>query len=212
MTRHMTASIEINYDRLLPIFLSKDDLRPAMQQANSVGGNTYVTDGHSLIIVPNELLKSRYDPHPKTPDYQSVLSQILKCPSIKFKDIDLFKALEAQPKVHDTSECEECEGSGQCPHCHRECEVCDGEGQVEDKYLPMVYSSRATIQIGEQYFRPSQVGKLEKVLLDTGVETFELTGRSKVAALFKVGPVEILFGIVHEDHSDWPNVILKPIQ
>lgn len=140
-----------------------------------------------------------------------LLDQINRIEPVRFKDTALFKALEAHPKVHDKSECEKCEGYGQCHHCKAKCEDCDGEGEVEDSSLPKVYTDKATIQIGDQYLTPLRLGKLEKVLLELSEETFELIGKSGATALFKVGEVEILIAQAI-DRDQFPNFELAPIQ
>lgn len=203
----------IDYDKLLYLFCEEGDYRPAFKNPNTVGDKTYATDGNSVMIVPNEYLKGKYDPHPKTPNFESVLEQIKECGPAKFKDTDLFKALQVHPKVYDTSPCDECDGDGKCSHCGAECSYCDGEGWIEDKSLPMVYGGNATIQIGDQYFLPRQLGRLEKVVIETLEEEFFLIGNSGAAAKFKVGPVELIIcRMDHEQYDQYPNTVLKSLQ
>jgi hypothetical protein len=201
MSKEITA---IDYDSLLKVFISKDELRPQMMQANTVGDKTYATDGHS---------RQTYQAHPKTPKYQAVIDQINPCEPITFKDTDLFKALQVHPKVYDTAPCDKCDGEGECNHCGAKCEECDGDGWVEDRRLPMVYSDEATIQIGDKYYTPLQLGKLEKVIIELMEETFQIIGFSGAAALFKVGAIEIIIARMDVEGREekYPNCELKPI-
>jgi hypothetical protein len=206
----------VDYDKLLIIFLGKDDLRPAMQQANTVGDYTYATDTNAMIVIPNSLLNSAYPAYENVPDYQSVIDQFKPCAPITYKDTDLFKALGATPKDYDEKECWKCEGEGSCFHCEAECSTCNGSGMVEDRSAPMVYSERATIQIGDQHFTPYQLGKLEKVLIETMTERFELTGFSGAGAKFKVGEVEVFicrYALeLRDGGNEFPNIVLSPIK
>lgn len=202
----------VDYDALLPLFFSKDDFRPAYKQANTVGEYTYSTDAYALIIIPNWLLVSIYEPHVKVPDYKSVIEQIGACPHITYKDTDLFKALEATPKDFDEKECSKCDGEGKCWHCDADCDPCNGTGKVEDRAKPLVYTERSTIQIGDHHFTPLQLGRLEKVLIETGVEKFQVVGQSNFAIRFKVGEIDIIICRYdrnnHYKGDDLPNVIL----
>jgi hypothetical protein len=213
MESNITA---VDYDKLLTIFLSKDDFRPAFKQANTVGEFTYATDTNAMIIIPNSLINSAYPAHEKVPDYQSVIEQFKACSPIGFKDTDLFKALGATPKDYDEKECFKCEGDGHCFHCDAECSTCNGSGMVEDRSAPMVYSERATIQIGDQFFTPYQLGKLEKVLIETMTERFELTGLSEAGAKFKVGEMEVFicrYALeLRDGGNEFPNIVLNPIK
>jgi hypothetical protein len=203
----------VDYDGLLKIFCSKDDLRASMQQPNTVGEKTYATDAHALIIIPNSFLKDQYGYHEKTPDFNSVLEAVQPCTPERYKDTDLFNVLKVHPKEYDTAPCRECDGRGSCDHCGADCMVCNGAGYVEDKSLPMIYAENGTIQIGEQYFFPLQLGRLEKVIVEMMEEAFTIIGRSKMAALFKVGPVEVLICRIElNGYNKLPNTVLTPIQ
>jgi hypothetical protein len=202
-----------DYESLMKIFCSTDDLRPCLCQPNTVGDKTYATDAHAILIMPNSLLGKEYKAHPQTPNYQEVISQAVQCPYEIFKDTDLFKALQVHPKEYDISECHKCSGDGDCYCCGAQCERCKGEGYIEDRSKPMIYSETGTIQIGDQYFFPRQLGRLEKVVVELMVEEFTIVGRSNMAALFKVGPVEILICRMNlNGHDKLPNTVLTPIQ
>jgi hypothetical protein len=204
----------VDYDRLLVYFLSGDDRRPAMQQANTVGDKTYATDGTALIVIPNSYLRNGYPAHVKTPNYQSVLDQVKECAPVIFKDTDLFKVLKVHPKEYDQSPCEECEGDGKCPHCRKECDDCNGTGYVEDTRLPMVYSREATIQILEQRFLPYRLTALEKVVVETLSETFSVVGVSGACTLFAIGEIRVLIAHANHDETEkrkFPNTVLTTL-
>lgn len=207
----MPEITSINYDVLLRIFLSDDDFKPGMKQPNKIGDKTYATDGAGLIVIPNEYLINNYELHPKAPKFEPVFEQIKSIDPWKFKDTDLFKALQIHPKVYGTSICNLCDGEGECSHCGAECEKCDGGGYIEDKSAPMVYTEKASIQIGDQYFSPFQLGRLEKVVIESLEETFYIIGKSDVAALFKVGHMQLVICRLYLDENDkYPNTILTP--
>lgn len=205
----------VDYDRLLVHFLSGDYTRPAMQQPNTVGDKTYATDATALIIIPNEYLRGEYPAHEKVPKYQSVLDQVKEFPPVIFKDTELFKALSFHDKEYDQSECDECEGRGECPHCRKECDDCEGTGYVEDSTLPKVYSRKATVQILEQRFLPYRLTELEKVVIETMSETFSVVGTSGACTLFAIGDIRVLIAKANLDDEEkrkFPNTLLTPIQ
>lgn len=205
----------VDYDRLLAIFCSVDDLRPAMRQPNTVGDKTYATDGTALIVIPNTYLRAEYPAHIKTPNYKCVLDQVKECAPAMFKDTNLFKAMQAHPKEYDQSPCDECEGRGECPHCRKECDDCEGTGYVEDTSLPMVYSQKATIQILEHRFLAYRLTELEKVVIETMSETFTVVGVSGACTLFAIGDIRVLIAKANLDEAEkrkFPNVVLTPIQ
>jgi hypothetical protein len=204
----------VDYDGLLKIFCcSDDDLRPELKQPNTIGDKTYATDAYSMMIIPNDLLRVKYGLHQMTPDFKQVLKAVKECPPEKFKDTDLFKALQVHPKEYDTCNCAKCDGDGYCSHCDALCERCGGDGYIIDKSKPMIYSETGTIQIGEQYFFPRQLGRLEKVVVELMVEEFTIVGRSSMAAMIKVGPVELLIcRMDFNGHDKLPNTVLTPIQ
>lgn len=209
----MTQITHIDYDSLLKIFLSNDDLRPSMMQANTVGDKTYSTDSNALIIIPNRLLKELSSCHLKAPNFQSVIEQLKDIQPIYFKDIDLFRIMEKQPKVYDESPCSSCKGEGYCPHCEQDCPDCMGSGYREDKSLPMLYNYNQTyIQIKDKMFSAFQMGRLEKVLLEMHAETFSIVKENKSALMFKIGEVELIIcRMMHEGYPERPISILKPI-
>src|ERR1700679_1527299 len=107
----------VDYDGLLNLFCGNDDLRPAMKQPNLVQGIVYATDAHSVLLVPEKLVRLPYGCHEKVPNYHSVIGQVKECDPIAFSDSSLFKILAECPMDFDTKECEMCEGEGTCPHC-----------------------------------------------------------------------------------------------
>lgn len=208
----MPEITSINYDALLRVFCGNDDFKPGMKQPNKIGDKTYATDGAGLIVIPNNYLVDNYELHPEAPEFEPVFEQMKNIDPWKFKDTDLFKALEVHPKVYGTTICSLCDGEGECGHCGAECEKCDGDGYVVDKSSPMIYTDQASIQIGDQYFSPLQLGRLEKVIIESLEETFLITAKSDVGALFKVGIMELVICRLFIDENDkYPNTILTPI-
>jgi hypothetical protein len=202
----------VDYDGLLRLFCCDDYKRPHFYQPNTVGNNTYASDGHHLVIIPNELLRLQYPAHEKVPDYQLVIDQIKPCEPVVYKDTDLFRIMEVHPMVNGVEDCEDCDGDGKCPHCGHECNTCDGSGHVENERLPKVYSEKATIQIGEHKFTPHRLSIVDKTVAKLMVDTFELIGVNKSAALFKVGPIQILLSQGWDDDEQRLNVVLNPMQ
>lgn len=203
----------IDYDSLLKIFISKDELRPALCQANTIGDKTYATDAHSIIIIPNTLLIKSYECHPKTPNIQYVLDQLKDIEPLHYKDVSLFRIMGKQPKDYDTSPCKKCEGEGNCSHCGETCSECDGDGWVDDASLPMIYNDDKTyIQVRDKMFSAFQMGRLEKVITEMYADTFTLIKEDSTKVLFKIGEVEVcIVRMNHEDHEERPTEILKPI-
>jgi len=192
----------VDYDGLLELFVSKERHRPGMCQPNSIDNITYATDGVWMVMIPNKYLRNIYPAHEKTPNYKTVLDQVKECDTKIYKDTDLFKAMQVHPKVYDESECEECEGEGNCPRCGHRCDHCNGDGTVEDRSLPMVYSSKATIQLGMHRFGVHRLAILEKTVAKLMEDTFELVGFSGAASLFNIGPIQILLARYnHEEHE-----------
>lgn len=201
----------IDYDRLLTLFCGTDRIRPAMQQPNTIGDITYATDSVWLIMIPNNYLRNVYPAHKEVPDFKSVLDYIKEIEPIVFKDTDLFKAMQVHPREYDFSDCDDCEGNGNCPHCGHRCDECSGTGVVEDTSAPMVLSKKNTIQIHTQRFTPFRLSILERTVAMLMVDTFELVGYSGMASKFKVGPVHVLMARVDYEENEYPNHILLPI-
>src|SRR5687768_3503715 len=189
---NMVENTSADYDILLGIFCGKDQLRPVMCVPDKIGDKTYATDSYAAIVIHNQHLKGTYDHNEKYPDVESLFNKIVKYKPGKYKDTSLFKALEAHPKVYNSQVCYKCDGEGKCSCCFATCAKCNGSGYIEDKSKPMIYGETGTIQIGDQFFFPLQLGRLEKVVLELMVDEFYLIGQSNVASLFKVGEIEIL--------------------
>lgn len=190
----MAEFTQIDYDTILRIFLSDDDLKPAMQVANRVGDFVYSTDAHSLIKIPGKhVIHSDYEPHPKTPNYEVVIGNLKPIEPVLYKDVELFNTLEKCPKEMMTVECNTCNGTGECTYCGGLCGVCDGHGEVDDPNKRMVHSTKlAGIMIGDQCFAPFELAKLEQLLLITGSQRFEVISKSNVCIMIKVLDMEVL--------------------
>jgi hypothetical protein len=196
----MEEKTSADYDSLLSIFCGKDEMRPVMLVPNKTGDKTYATDSYAAIVINNQYLKNIYDYNEKFPDIESIFNRVVQCEPEKIKDTSLFKALEAHPKMYDVDVCGKCDGEGECSCCSAKCDRCKGEGYVEDKSKPMLHGETGTIQIGDQFFFPLQLGRLEKVVLELMVDEFYIIGRSEMAALFKVGEIQILICRVMTEH------------
>lgn len=201
------------YDNLLPIFLSEDDIRPAMKQANTVGDKLYATDGKACLMIPKFRVKNEYPAHAKVPDYQRVLDYIKPCEPVTFLTSDLMKVLSSIEKEYDTEECPTCEGSGNCSHCGAGCEECEGSGQVENTAAPKIYPiDSAAIVVQGRKMSPYQLGRMETVLCALDVRQFTLLGLSEGSLLFGVADAEILIAKLSEidDHDHIPVFNLDP--
>lgn len=191
------------YDSLLPIFFTYNDWRPAMAQANRIGDITYSTNGGAMLIVPNNLLAEEYGCHKKAPNFQAVLDQQKACTPVRYNRTDLADMLLKFEKVPDMSECEDCDGGGNCPHCKRKCHGCNGKGEVEDSRKPQVYPKEdRAIRIHGKLMSPFMMDLLYQTVRAVEGDSFEIISVGGKTHLFQVGPLKLLICGLSEANAD----------
>jgi hypothetical protein len=188
-----------DYDRLLKLFVSDDEMRPYFMQPNTTEGWVWATDAHSLIRIPEKLLKKEYPSHAKVPNVREVWDsvELLKAPKT-ISCATLLTILGRIDKEPDTSPCPDCEGAGYieclcCGHC-KKCPACKEEGSLPDYTKPEVYPcDRDFIRVLESNFSPRLISRLEEVARELEVVDFALTGAKKERAhQFSIGPVDVI--------------------
>jgi len=129
----------MNRPEMLKMFISEDDLRPAMMNPWTWEGQTGATNGHIMILLPG--VDAEYKPCEL--GIRSVLTpEVEGIESIDVKS--LCAAIERIPKVErldpEEVECETCDGEGEyeCFECGSEvhCDDCDGKGKVTKNVKP----------------------------------------------------------------------------
>lgn len=185
----------MNYDDILPLFLSQDELRPELQFVHNTGEYAVATNGHILIEIPLSKVKKKYNSVERYPNYKSVMPK----ESDYFKEAKLITAesirevLQTVPMRKEMIEYVKCEGSGwNHDTASGDCEACKGKGEVEGKDMIFDLSTHK-VKIGEGYFNPNYVEVLLKVaqVSNTGVILQRCTSETK-ANQFEIDDVKIL--------------------
>jgi hypothetical protein len=216
------------YLEILNLFVSNDDLRPAMTAPNKGVEFTSATDAHSIIYFPNDLLPKDTafeDKGGKYPDVmpyikvedncnnllrlENIKSVLLKCPLIE--DFD---------EEEKENTCDECDGSGEVTFTYEdgklkdhemegECPICDGQGNcvqtVEKPNGKMIYDSQYHLNIDDCKMSIFLIERLMKVaeILDSKIFIVNKTDANK-AVTFKVGQVKVmLMPIMRDDNSKY---------
>jgi hypothetical protein len=202
------------YDSLLYLFTSENTRRPNISQPNRVGDKTYATDGRAMLIIPNNLLGEEYGCHERVPNYQAVFSQQTPMEPVRVKLKDVADILLKFKKLLDMSDCEDCEGQGQCPHCQKECDTCGGTGQTEDRYKPKVYAKEEqAVRICDKLVSPYMMDLLSRVVRSFELDSFLIVSAGLNSLHFEIGPTQLLIsGLPQDRNEDVEHLIfdLKP--
>lgn len=112
--------------------------RPTTQGYHSVDfeGKKYfsATDGHRLVLIPENETKLDFNNHPRAVNIAGVLISSDKCIlNLKFDPesiVEMYKKIQEVPQM---VECESCEGEGDFEHYgyFYSCQMCNGSGEYE---------------------------------------------------------------------------------
>ena len=182
----------MNYDDILPLFISKDELRTELQFVHNTGEYAVATNGHILIEIPISKVKGKYISVERYPNYKTVMPK----QSDYFKEAKLITAesirevLQGVPMRKEILECQKCEGNGF--YGHGDCEACKGKGEIEG--TDMIFDlSTHKVKIGEGYFNPNYVEVLLKVAQVSNIGVIlQRAGSETKANQFEIDDVKIL--------------------
>ena len=120
-----------NYDKVLELFVSDDELRPKMTQPCKRGDFVFATDGYAVVKMP--IGKPALD-YTQDHDFYDVQKFFLveqnKSEKIDFEPIERWFSTVPKSPIYD--DCETCDGEAEiyCQHCKHshECDDCNGTG------------------------------------------------------------------------------------
>jgi len=203
-------------DELLTYYTGDGDAREWMRRPNTVGDHTYATDARSLIIVPNDRLKTAYVCHEKVADFKKFLGDIKPVDPVVYSFNDLDTILNKVEKVYDSAPCDDCDGEGKCFHCGADCDTCRGSGEVIDVSLPKVFPKQeSAIRISDILICPYYMDLLRKTLKALRSDTFTMGWKNSGQIMFSIGDIRILFAGLYAgafDHKEYPVLDLNPIE
>lgn len=207
------------YLEILQMFVSQDDLRPAMTVPNI--GNEFAssTDAHALVFFDKNLLpentvfETDFGEKLKYPDIQRFIEMKANCNTIL--DVEkINEVISKCPLIEDTDEeekedtCNECDGSGEVTYTYEdskykdheldgECPICEGLGKctktIEKPNGKMVKNNEYYLQCGISYLSVFLIEKLLKVqqIIGGDISIVNQTYPNK-EILFKVSNVNVL--------------------
>ena len=193
------TSVTINYDELLQLFVSTDQLHPHFSHPNTQEGYVYATDGHHIMRVPSHLVTGDY-PN----EYKGRFISIWPNPErwlddpIQYDPQSIQNAILEIPRliVEEKVDCDKCKGSGiiHCDCCGRDndCNECDGDGIIAT-------GKKEEIADPDYYIRFEGVTNLNARFLhnllrcaeSTGQPIYLLTVCDKEVQIFQTGEIEV---------------------
>lgn len=192
----------INYDKVFRLFVSKDDLRPALMHPSLQGDKYYATDCNVMIIAPRTL-ELGYKEVKDYPQCERVLPAANAEP-IEFNINDLAAQLiplkEKQFKtVYEKVNCGECDATGQIKGklMNHKCCKCNGKRfysvQSRKETGKMINDPACYFKLLDQYFYHNILKTMVDACKLMQVKTVtKLAGTGVRAALFQCGEVQIL--------------------
>jgi len=175
-----------NYDKVLDLCKSNDELRPFMTEPFLIGDLVYSTNGYVLCRIDKSKVERQYQDcqHSSPLSIESMFYQkLFNDGKVEFgiitpEIIEQIKSVapmvdEYEDKGED-KDCEACDGSGQVDYefdyegrtyYHEDdCPLCDGDGLREKKtQIPTgkkTISKEGLVKIGESYFRMEMINIL----------------------------------------------------
>lgn len=215
--------------QLFDLFLSDDDLRPAMKYPININKKIYATDAYSIIIIDESNCNFEFEnPYSeKYPDVQAVIKEdnIQGCHLlINTEYLDQFKTKDEVILVSDSVLCGKCNGEGKLETDFRykstyysaefECPVCDGSGVEKDAIYvkngnKIFDKNNARIKIKDAYLDPVIFNKLllAQLFLSAPIELLYYAGPHQ-SLKFKIAYCTfIIMATVVIEEKDFENII-----
>jgi len=122
--------------KVCDMFVSRDELRPAMCTVFTNGNRAYATDAHALISLPVSLIDFQWQQPENPPKAEPILNEVIyNSKWFTIKHSELSAIFEQIPFEDVFEDCPECGGEGkvECESCGalHECSDCNGEGSSE---------------------------------------------------------------------------------
>jgi hypothetical protein len=192
-----------NYDYVLSLFRSTDEMRPAMTKVFKQNNFLLATDSHSLILVDESLAGLEYEEDEKAPNALGLFDKIVfDTEQILDRDTFLSDIFSLESIwIQNYKYCKKCKGTGTktCPCCDNEndCEECDGSGTSDDveAFTKPYLSCGDVIKLGTTTFDPNFLNRVLQVayFLDEKQIIFKYPKNEKYkAVLFDVGKARIM--------------------
>jgi hypothetical protein len=172
--------------KILDMYVARDDLRPVLQAPFTQGGYVYATDARILIRIRESVVTGSY-PVAENPNNSRFFIETNREETITIQQLEeLLSRVEMIEETHVVGKsvtCEECGGSGLVYWEHGryekedDCPACDGSGysQQERKVITgnMTLNKLAPVKLGGRTFSAGYI--------QTIVQTMELLGIHEIA-------------------------------
>jgi len=189
-------------DYCIRMFHAMNNLRPALSGVSLENGFLYSTDAHILAKISADKCVKKYEHRQNYPDADKVISDHVSAEKKTFSVDKLFHEL-MQIEVcfkPNMITCPNCKGEGdvECDCCNytNECKDCKGSGEVSGPDL--ILSGESFCKIFKRKYKLSQIDKVLRTAIITGVDTIEISNGKTPASIFTVGDFKILVMITHE--------------
>lgn len=219
--------------KVCDLFLSKDELRPAMCVPFTIGEYVYATDAHVLVRFPVAALDFEIEPNDYTPPKANTIIEPLLGEdalqfTIKLSELGAVMAQVPDEKVY--ADCDVCGGSGKsmCPCCENvsKCNECDGSGYDKSEITGTVKKDLRIALRPDFEYAPPRIDKvafyaplLNRVLLTAdmiGHDTDDIEVRFErptSAHLFMLGQIIVLvMPMMLFDETEDFKILLSPCQ
>lgn len=192
-----------NYDYVLSLFRSTDELRPAMTKVFKQDKFYLATDSHSVIMVEETVTGLDYQEDEKSPNALSLFENLAHDKEINMdRDNFLSDIFSIEAKwIQHYKYCKKCKGSGTdtCPCCDNDsdCRDCEGTGSSDDveAFSKPYLSCGELIKLGDTTFDPHFINRVLQVayFLEEKTITFKfLQNEQRKAVLFEIGKAKIM--------------------
>lgn len=156
-------------------------------------GRDFVSDGHSLLLVPpgqasenqsnNPGIEQIIKPVPDATSFTVHLSELVSWLASKPKVSVYCDECDGETESSGSSDCEMCDGHGDCYHCGHECEGCEGTGKVHCPNHKLItrenYYTTPYVQLGSSAIAaPAAYEILSLLLAECGDEEITVTTAS----------------------------------
>jgi hypothetical protein len=207
------------YHPLISIFLSDNELLPALMVPAVRGGYVWATNGHAAIRIDRDVIADNVAQVEKYPDVQTVFNNAINSTALTgtIKAERLGELLGKLPTYPTYKDCPECEGDKKvtCNCCGNEtdCDECNGTGHT-DEIIGREFSYDERINVGKQAFSPRILQLISKVMQETGEKEADLYQHidkpyALNAALVKFLRVQVLMMPMYVEYPEQVKSTLK---
>lgn len=213
------------YEKILDLFVSKDEMRDWMCKPFIIEDKIFSTDGTILVAFDknniNDLSSIPIAPAKRTENIYPLEINLNKEITIShLKDcFKKVKVVEDYDIIENKTECDECDGKGTVTFTYEDkkgeehdsiedCPICDGHGDhIEENEKPngkLVYDDKSICMIGNYHFKSTKIEAILKVAESLNADSFKITYQKETngASMFRVLDVDLLIMPIYFNELD----------